>query len=87
MFNIVRNPSVDYEKVPEDLSGLLIQLLNYGHPRISHHSGGWHCNVEMNTNTTGADFKISSDFDIPTPYQAAKQCHERIINTLKNLTK
>ena len=87
MFNLVKDALGSAEKVPEDLSNLLIELLKYGHPRLSHLGGGWHCNVEMNTNTTGADFKISSNFDIPTPYQAAKQCHERIINTLKNLSK
>lgn len=83
MFSLVDKPNV----VTDDLSEILVEMLKYGHPRVSHLNGGWHCNVEMNTNTTGSEFKIRSEFDMATPIAAAKQCHERILNTLKNITK
>jgi hypothetical protein len=59
----------------------------YGKPRVSLISNGWYCTVEMNTNTTGTSFDVKSEFDHLTPVEAAKQCHERIINALKELTK
>ena len=69
------------------LEELMVEMLRYGHPRLSHIQGGWYCIVEMNTNTVGAKFDISSDFKQPTPLHAARQCHERILTALKELTK
>ena len=65
----------------------LQQMRYYGKPRVSLMSNGWYSCIEMNTNTTGTTFEIKSDFDHPTPTAAAKQCHERILNALKELTK
>lgn len=65
----------------------LQQMRYYGKPRVSLLNNGWYSTVEMNTNTTGTSFEVKSDFDHPTPTLAAKQCHERILNALKELTK
>jgi len=65
----------------------LQEMRYYGKPRVSLMSNGWYSCIEMNTNTTGTTFEIKSDFDHPTPTLAAKQCHERILNALKELTK
>jgi hypothetical protein len=77
----------DVRPVTEDLQEELVVLLKYGHPRISHHKGGWYCHVEMNTNTVGSKFDISSEFNHETPLSALKQCKERIDNTLKQIGK
>lgn len=73
----------------EDLSleEHLQQMRYYGKPRVSLMSNGWYSCIEMNTNTTGTTFEVKSDFDHATPTLAAKQCHERILNALKELTK
>lgn len=75
----------DAQQVTEDLNFELQELIKYGHPRMSHHQGGWYCRVEMNTNTVGAKFDIDSGFDHPTPIAALKVCRERILNALKQL--
>lgn len=67
------------------LEEILVELLNYGHPRVSHLKGGWYCHVEMNTNTVGSKFDVASEFNHPTPLSAANECRERIHTTLKAL--
>jgi hypothetical protein len=63
----------------------LEQMTYYGKPRVSRMSNGWYSSIEMNTNTTGTTFEVKSEFDNHTPTMAAKQCHERILNALKQL--
>ena len=65
----------------------LEQMRYYGKPRVSLLNNGWYSCIEMNTNTTGTSFEVKSDYDCQTPTLAAKQCHERILNALKELTK
>lgn len=65
----------------------LQEMRYYGKPRVSLMNNGWYSCIDMNTNTTGTSFEIKSDFDHATPTLAAKQCHERILNALKELTK
>lgn len=71
------------------LEELLVELFNYGKPRIGVYGsdGTWHCSVEMNTNTVGADFKCSSDFNQPNPTSAAKQCLERVYKAVEQYRK
>ena len=71
------------------LEDLLIELSTYGKPRVGMYSddGTWHCNVEMNTNTVGAEFKCASDFKQPTPTIAAKQCLERVLKAVEQYRK
>ena len=65
----------------------LEQMRFYGKPRVSLQSNGWYCVIEMNTNTTGTSFDVKSEFDCESPRLAAKMCHERMLNALKELTK
>lgn len=65
----------------------LEEMRYYGKPRVSLMSNGWYSCIEMNTNTTGTSFEVKSEFDCQTPTLAAKQCHERMLNALKELTK
>jgi len=69
------------------LEELLIELSTYGKPRVGMFDRGWHCNVEMNTNTVGADFKCASEFGMPTPTDAAKQCLERVLKAVEQYRK
>lgn len=71
------------------LEELLLELFNYGKPRVGVYGsdGLWHCTVEMNTNTVGADFKCSSDFNLPDPTSAAKQCLERVLKAVEQYKK
>ena len=87
LLSLIKNEETTTSRVTEDLGGLLMEMLRYGHPRVSHLQGGWYSIVEMNTDTVGAKFDIKSEFDHPTPLSAAKECHERIITALKALNK
>lgn len=71
------------------LEELLTELFKYGRPRLGVYGsdGLWHCSVEMNTNTVGADFKCSSNFDLPTPNAAAVQCLERVLKAVEQYRK
>jgi hypothetical protein len=71
------------------LEELLIELSTYGKPRVGMYSedGTWHCTIEMNTNTVGAEFKCASDFKQPTPTVAAKQCLERVLKAVEQYRK
>ena len=77
----------DAERVPNmELEELITHMVRFGKPRVSFISNGWYCKVEMNTNTSGTQFDVASEFDHPTPLSAARECHERIINAMKTLT-
>jgi hypothetical protein len=71
------------------LEELLNELKCYGKPRVGIYSdnGTWHCTIEMNTNTVGADFKCASEFGIATPTDAAKQCLERVLRAVEQYRK
>jgi hypothetical protein len=68
----------------ESLDEILIELLNYGQPRIGVYGSDmkWHCNVEMNTNTIGSDFKVRSEWNHATPIEAAKICRDRVVKAV-----
>jgi hypothetical protein len=76
-----------YQQNQPTLEELLMELMHYGKPRVSFLGDGWHCNVEMNTNTVGADFKCASEFGITTPTDAAKQCLERVLKAVEQYRK
>jgi hypothetical protein len=77
-----------YQQNQPTLEELLIELKCYGQPRVGMYSNdGWFCSIEMNTNTVGADFKCSSDFKMPTPTDAAKQCLDRVLKAVEQYRK
>jgi hypothetical protein len=72
-------------KLPEEsLEEIMLELLNYGQPRVGVYGsdGKWHCNVEMNTNSIGSDFKVRSEWNHATPIEAAKLCRDRVIKAV-----
>jgi hypothetical protein len=71
------------------LEELLIEMFQYGQPRIGVYNsdGGCHCSVEMNTNTVGADFKCRSEFNHSTPTEAARVCLERVLKAVEQYRK
>ena len=87
MLTLFRNDTTKVETSIDELQDLIVYLVRYGKPRVSYISNGWVCSVEMNTNTIGTQFDVKSEFGHRTPIEAAKQCHERIQNAIKAITK
>jgi hypothetical protein len=91
MFSLIKNgePGTTHCNAVKQptLEELLMELVKYGKPRVSMIGKGWHSNVEMNTNTVGADFKCASEFDMATPTEAAKQCLERVLKAVEQYRK
>lgn len=70
---------------PEDLNELLLQLTEYGSPRVSLISEGWFAALELNTNSKGFAGKISSEYDHPTPLNAVMQLRDRLEYMVKEM--
>lgn len=85
MLSLLKKPEPELQPINEDLQELLLYMIRYGKPRMHYLEGGWYVKVEMNTNTKGTQFDVASEFGHSTPLSAAKECHERIINSMKAL--
>lgn len=72
-------------KPGSSLEEILSYSIRFGKMRVSRMSEGWYANIEMNTNITGATFKIESEFGEATPRQAAQVCIDRMHTALENL--
>ena len=68
------------------LEQLLNALQRYGEVNLSFLGDGWYCRVSMFVSSKGAEFKVASEFKLPTHNIAARQCYERIQQTLKDLS-
>lgn len=66
MSSLVTAKTGTVDRVPDDLSGKLQWLCRFGKPNIHRHEA-WAANIEMNTNTTGSEFKVRSGFNHVTP--------------------
>lgn len=75
------------DRVPAGLSERLQWLRRYGQPRLHFMSDGWHARIEMNTNTTGAEFQVKSEFSHATPDAAVAVLIERMLHALAAATK
>lgn len=88
---LTRKPEVtNARRIPEmTLDELLIALVDYGQPKVGVYGsdGTWHCSIEMNTNTVGAEFKCRSDFHHESPRAAAVQCYERVLKAVEQYKK
>ena len=67
------------------LEELLTALTKYGKCGLSYMGDGWHARVDMYVTSVGAEFKVSSDFRMPSSMAAVRQCYERVIKTLADL--
>lgn len=67
------------------LEELLLALSKYGRPSLSVVSQGWHCWVTMHVSSKGIEFKVSSEFDHPSPMSATIECYARLGKALKDL--
>jgi hypothetical protein len=65
------------------LTELLEALCAAGKPRLARMDHGWLCSIDMHVAAAGTEFKIRSEFDRETPLAAARQCAERVIQTLR----
>lgn len=82
-FNKVDQPTLDE---------LLAELCKYGEPRLGVYGSKngiieWHCSIDMNTNTVGAEFKCHSDWKHETPYEAAQLCLSRVQTAVEQYRK
>lgn len=89
---LVKNNEIPATKLQDaTLEELLLELKNYGKPKVGMYGSGtdetWHCSIDMNTNTVGAEFKCRSEFDMATPTLAAKQCLERVLKAVEQYKK
>ena len=64
---------------------LLAAMARLGQVRLFLFMGGWVASINMNTNTTGASFEVSSEHHLPTPRDALKQCYERALGAVAQL--
>lgn len=70
------------DTVPAGLEEKLIWLCKFGKPDLSVVTAGWHARIKMNTNTTGSEFTVQSDFKMPTPMAALDQLIARMLDAL-----
>lgn len=75
------------ERTPATLEELLVAMQKFGKPRLGMYGndGRWSCAVEMHVSAKGATFEIKSEFGLTDPLSAAKQCYERVVQTLRDL--
>lgn len=77
-------PRVDASPKTESLEDVLLELSKWGQPRVSQFKDGeWACTVDANITPLGAKFEVRSDFSCKTPTQAALQCRERLLASIK----
>lgn len=67
----------------EPLETLLQTLCNIGVPTLFKMDRGWWVTLKMHVAAAGTEFKVQSDSDCQTPGEAARQCAERALATLK----
>lgn len=85
MLTLFKDKTSEAHAIPqESLEDIMMELLNYGQPRVGVYGSDmtWHCTVEMNTNTVGSDFKVRSDWNHTTPFEAAKLCRDRVVKAV-----
>lgn len=70
------------ERVPSGFEEQLIWLQKFGQPRVSMASNGWHASITMNTNTTGTEFAVKSEFNHRLPSEAVTVLIERMLAAL-----
>ena len=76
------------EAKSDSLNDLLRKSEQFGKMSLTRLGGGWWARIEMNTNATGATFKIESEYSSgtpQTPLQAVQPCTERMNAALKTL--
>lgn len=70
------------------LEEILADMQRHGLPSVSMvDKDGWNCSVNMYTNALGSEFKVRSEFKMPRPIDAARQCHDRMTSALAALGK
>lgn len=75
------------EQVPASLEERLVWLCRFGKPAVrkSGVTDGWVANIEMNTNTTGSKFEVSSGHDCASPSAAVAELISRMLEALTAL--
>lgn len=79
----IKPAMVALEPQAESLEDVLMELARHGRPRTSLLSNGWNTTIDMHIASIGSEFSVRSEFDLPTPLMAAKQCRERMHAALR----
>ena len=69
----------------ENLEEILAELCKYGEPILHKLDDGWICRVDFFVTGAGVQFKVGSDYDHPTPLEAAQVCFDRVKEALNKL--
>lgn len=72
-------------KAHESLEELMVSMCRYGQPKLSMLDSGWNCWIQMRVQSAGASFEIRSEFGHKEPIAAAKECADRIAETLAKI--
>jgi hypothetical protein len=70
------------ETVSAGIEEKLVWLCRFGRPKLYRMENGWHCCIDMNTNTTGSKFEVSSEYKLASPSAAVDQLIERMLVAL-----
>lgn len=73
------------ESEPETLEDALLDMCQYGAPKLSMLKTGWHCWIEMRVTGSGVSFEVKSEFGHKTPRAAVNECRNRIKETIAQL--
>ena len=79
-------PTNDTPPVPEQtpvdsssrLEDTLLVLAGMGRPSLRRLSKGWYCGIELPAASVGVELEIRSEYDHPTPLDAARECLIRV---------
>ena len=67
----------------QSLEEILIELENYGEPRLVKMKNGWYAVLQVFVTGKGVSFEAKSDFNFTSPHGAASQCYDRLILAIK----
>lgn len=70
-----------------DLECLLLRLNQFGRPGVSRMRDGWWCRCEMFVQAKGAEVRIDSDMNHPSPTEAAQVCLDRVSTVVRDISK
>lgn len=73
------------DRAPATLEETLVALAAYGQPKVCLMDRGWHAWVKLTVSAVGATVEVASDYGMKSPGEAATQCHQRVIQTVRDL--
>lgn len=63
----------------------LTEMQKYGNPVLRKSDRGWSSNISVFVNGEGVEFKVDSDFGMPTAKEAINQCCHRLMKAISGI--